>query len=462
MTEYDRAIHDAEGALGEALALSGLSWSECEDGFRRARLKGGLDAKIRSAEVPGSRLGGGDDPRAGAAKPFLEAGRRFGHALEAATASGARQNGIARAADALYRAVVALHAALRLAQWSREAPFRDIEQDAAHAIAYTYLTGAELADAREAVRLAGLYYELEGRLAAQYDAAERALDAYRNAAHQSARAEDFRNAARLAADEYALAAGKGEGARRVEARERQADYLLKAAEGADPEERSYLVWEAATVLFDVGNLIADQPLRRMESADMIRRGVDLVLAQPDTDIAVFIDDHTVSGRGVAIGAMRKAEGLYEAAGAFRNADALHYARRLFERRALPVSSPQFYLSVLLDLVWGYGTRPLRLLASGGVVLIVFAVIYAVALIAGAPSGLPAAVAVGRQALMASVRGFVSVPLLRWGEELGFGAGVLAPPGEYIGRVEGVFGVVLAAMALSMLGRWFRRNYVPRE
>lgn len=64
--------------------------------------------------------------------------------------------------------------------------------------------------------------------------------------------------------------------------------------------------------------------------------------------------------------------------------------------------------------------------------------------------------------MASVRGFVSVPLLKWGEELGFRAGMPAAPGEYVGRVEGVFGVVFAGMALSMLGRWYRRNYVPRE
>lgn len=462
MTDYDRAIGDAEGALGEALTLSGLSWSDCEDGFRRARLEGGLDAKIRLAEVPVSRLGGGDDPRAGAAKPFLEAGRRFGRALEAALGSGTRQDGLARAADALHRTVVASHAALRLSQWSREARFRDIEQDAAHAIAYSYLTWAALADAREAIGLAGSYYELEGRLAAEYGAVERGLDAYRNAAHQFARAEDFPTAARLAADEYELATRKGEGARRVEARARQADYLLKAAETADPEERSHLVWEAATVLFHAGNLIADEPLRRIEAADTIRRGVELALAQPDTDITVFVDNRAVSGGRVAIDAMRKAEELYEAAGAFRNADALHYAKRRFERRALPVSSPQFHLSVLLDLVWGYGTRPLRLLASGGAVLIVFAVIYAMALTVGAPAGLPTAATVCRQALMASVRGFVSVPLLKWGEELGFRAGMPAAPGEYVGRVEGVFGVVFAGMALSMLGRWYRRNYVPRE
>jgi hypothetical protein len=393
MNQHDEAIRKAEACLAEALRGAGFSWDDCVKAYAGLRLKGGLDAKIRAFEVQPWQMGGGDDPRADAASSFLESGRQFGVALEFSVLLGdSLLDALPRALEDLEKALVTLHTAMRVAGWSSRPSLRDIEVRAAHGVGYIYLTWGELfgpfmeqiypekgsidavgaglsaagemksgVTGRDSLRLAGLYFELEGCLAAKYGMKEQSLDTFANAAHQYARADDFQAAARVAEEASKLARELGVRQREERAYEMQSDFLLHAAEAtAKPEEKSHLATRAALALFSAGALLADEEMQKANAADLITKGAELIALLPEGNTTVVLNDSVVRVDPIVLDALRKAEGLYEEVGDFRRADSQHYLRRRYARRLTPIWHPLFWLSLLLDCVWGYGTRPLRL------------------------------------------------------------------------------------------------------
>ncbi|HEY2135903.1 MAG TPA: hypothetical protein VGH49_08430 [Xanthobacteraceae bacterium] len=467
MNSYDDETERAERLLAEALELIGSSWQDVNDVYYANRLKGDLDAKNAVLEVAPWQLGGGDDPRARGAEIFLEAGKHFAAALGKSLAPIVDPDALmGRAIDSFHKARVAFATAMRVAGWAGTDSLRDLEIRAAHHLAVLHLMWAETTRKPDENRNAALYFELESRLAAKYGRNESALDAFRAAAHYFERSDDLAAAGRVAGDEAAFAQEICVQKRRVEALEMQAHYLEGAAQAAKPEDKSYYVVGAALALFEAGMTMAEDENRKEQAAGLIRNGADLMVGRGPVLAIAVVDERLVNADAIVFNAMRKAEELYDEIGAVGKADDMHYLRRRFMRRFTPAWHPVFWLSLLLDLTTGYGTRPLRLLASCAIVVVGFAAIYVVASGAIGAASLAHAGSIAAAAgdgMVLSVRGLVSLLLLKKYDPFGIGGevqvgGFLA----YAVFCESVLGLALSAMALFMLGRWFRRNFVPRH
>jgi hypothetical protein len=73
------------------------------------------------------------------------------------------------------------------------------------------------------------------------------------------------------------------------------------------------------------------------------------------------------------------------------------------------------------------------------------------------------IAAGGKALVLSLRAFASIPMLEFDEFLALGPqSPVGTTGQYLFRIESALGAVLSSMALFMVGRWFRRNFMPHD
>jgi hypothetical protein len=492
---YHESILEAEELLRTALSTSNLSWKHCEEIYESERLKKDLDPKINMLELQVWQLGGADDQQAKAAHAFFDAGRRFSLAMEfSQVPAGSIDERISRGTEAFNKALVCLHVALRLAKKSGAPEFRQLEIDTAHAVAYAYLTWSEIFGALmrrvreddlsvasrtafsietigggttedEFTRTAGAYYELAGRFDLKGGRKEEAADAFSAAAHQYAKVSHGASAARVSEEESQLRRKLGDLSGAARALEKQAAYLT---DKATAEQRTHFAWDSAAADMRAGRLLAEDALRKVEAAGLIMKGAKLAASQPlnERGVTVYLEGSSASADTLILDSLRLAEDLYEEAGRFQDADFAHRLRRQYARTLYKRYSPVFLFSLLLDAVWGYGTKPGRLLATCLAVIAGFAVAYAALIPAHPVHGLPSdrfrvLMATAWDAVVTSVEAFALGWLVKWREVLGISLDVPTIRSiRYLSWLEAGLGFALLTMAAFVVIRWFRRNFIP--
>lgn len=272
-------------------------------------------------------------------------------------------------------------------------------------------------------------------------------------------AERFEESARAADKERASFQALSNTPRAGEALIMRAEMLFAATErGSDRRT------QAVGALLEAGRLLAKDESERPRAAETLldagRKAFDIL----ETNRGSYDPDL----QRTVVESLSEARTLYERMGEFEKADESHYLasrirRKRFRRSGrLGYLDPGFLLSLLLDISWGYGTRPRRLLPSASVVVLVFGALYLFVGDVRWGNGATGADYTTRAlaALVLSVTALLPAQLMERIATL-----KLLPPivvshvGEVLVFLESAVGLALMAMAAFSLTRWIKRRHL---
>ncbi len=441
----------AEAAMSEALRLSGLSPTTAEDLYKRLALGEGHEYEHRLSiwQIAPDQ----SKERTRATSLFMEAGRGF-----------VKRGKL----DVLDVALKCFHWSLWSSQHSKGKMFRKNESAAAHCIWEIYLTWMELSSLdenrwRELSNLAARYMELEGYIESEHGDQQEAARAYRSASLRYWYADRHEQAARSAAKESTILESLEDPKGAGQARATEARCLLAAAKQTPESDRSdFLRHARIRALCKSARLLArvDDIQEKRQAADTFIAGAKEALQQANWDEPEMVFD-----------SLEQAKKLYQSMGKFNKVDETYYLeatyrRGLYAKRRCGHFHPAYLLSLCLDVMWGYGIRPIRLLPVSTIVIIVFTIIY---LLRGDVNWEQVPVAMGSPmihyvpvCLTLSATSLIPAQLIEQVSNLhlfpviNVGAGSLI-----VVWIESLLGLGICTMAVSSIVRWFTRRFVAR-
>ena len=453
----------AEDALAHAIKIAGLSPHE----FDRLSLGSEIgDDYTYEYTVPPWRLYGPyrTDPKAPAAAHFLKSGEHWDAATDSTKA-------------------------LRCFHWGRWAAragkgdeYRRIEIRCTHMVAYVHLGRGEDISLSEAERISAKalfarYTELEGFLELTYGDPHRSAELYGNAAHRYYYTDEYKRLARAYLREAEILQSLGDRKGAVRALECRAGYLLMNDQ-ADLELRGQglaSMFRAAGLLFGVQGAdvnaaeIAREAARlALEESDLRQHAMDAFWPSekeralvPERALTMTIISETLNNARKAL----------ETAGEFREADQCHALLSRLRRQSCTAkwwthAHPIYLFSHLLDFVWGYGTRPLRIIPLFLVTTVMFALLY---LLAGDVQWNGEELANssnwGSRVTAALALSFSSIIPVHLVQQFSDSEVLSLPEVGTVSLVavwlESLIGSALLGMLAFWIGRWYRRQYLPK-
>jgi hypothetical protein len=356
-----------------------------------------------------------------------------------------------------------LHLAISFARQAPGRECREIELSAAHEVAYAYLTLAEMVggkQAEDARLVASRYFELQGFLQFQLGEYQKSASSYGTAVHRFRMSSRFEKAVHAAQRrvEALQPLGKSKGA--ADAQLELAEVMTGAAESG---KNLYLQKRAVEALIDAGRLFAELDAEKPSGAGLLmeagRRAVGILRADRKAEEPAF--------QRRVLRALGQSRLLYESMGDFDAEDQCHDLASRIRREGflqssrLRYASPNFLFSYLLAVVWGYGTRPWRLLPTAVVITLAFWGMYAMAgdlhWMGGSFAGLKT-MPYALTALVLSVKALLPTQLLEWMAKVAVLPQIgMGPVSKVLALIESALGLVLAAMAAFSVSRWIKRQ-----
>jgi len=314
---------------------------------------------------------------------------------------------------------------------------------------------------------AARYQELEGFLELEYGDARTAASLYRSAAHRYWFANEYKRVARAASKEADILESLSDYKGAARAFQIRAHNLLEENQ-TDAELRRQGL---ASILRSAGLLFRGER-EQVEGAEEALEAVQFALKEPKwrehaTWGGSFEEDPV--NMAIISKTVNRAREIFETTGRFAEADECHVLlsrlrRQNYAETWLRRAHPIHVFSRLLDFVWGYGTRPLRIVPILVGTIIAFAIFYWIAGdVRWAAQELEKAEMVQptlTAALALSLTSIVPVHLIqRMGD-------VAVLPTLDVGTVsliavwlESFLGSVLVGMLAFWVMRWYRRRYV---
>lgn len=445
----------------EALSLCGLPAESVRNLIERTRLRDrqnspdGLAINVWDFPTDASaELGGPQDSKAAAL--FLDAGRRFTDAYE-----------FLKNHSDFDHAMDCLHLAIYCAGRSAGPVAREIEQRAAHAIAYACLTLADVEPndpgARTANEDAARYFELEGFLMLRQGNREGSASAYGNAAYRYRMASRLKEAAQAVIRQQEALPSLAKTGRVAEAKLERAEALFVDARGVSAAST-----EAVDALIEAGRNFAEEDSEKLRGADVLLgagvKGLELLRSNRAQAMPEF--------QRTLLGALGQAQKLYEGAGDFEKADQCRRLTGQTRREGflgsskLGHASPSFLFSSLLDLIWGYGTRPWRLVPTAAFIIGVFWIIYTTAgdlQWNGGPSAGGGRMPYLLTSLILSIKALLPTQLMEWIARITVLPEIkMGAVSKVFAAVESALGLLLATMAGFSVTRWIKRQLPPDQ
>ena len=472
---------EAKRMLADAFRLSGLSPGVAEDLYGRFQV--GNDYSYEYEVPPWQSTTQKFDDRSRASIIFLEAGKRF-------------------------RRLWNLEQALRCFHWARWSAwlsegeeFRKNEISAVHWIAEIYLILSERSingqtysevfineeQNREANELAARYQELEGHLELKNGDPKKAATAYESASFRYKVAKNFVRSARAAKKEADIRQSLQDVKGAAEALAEEGEAFLKAAQ-VEPEWREDRVY----ALFESGLLLAKDDEQRGRAADILLKAAKEALQIPEwhqleqaKELAKKMEVMTDFGssrkvkkrfrvrmtiglpqRGIVVYSLTYSSRLYESIGEFTKEDECHYILNQYRRKQYAMGklrylNPLYLFSLILDVLWGYGTRPFRLVPVSLTVMVAFAILYLVCGDVNWSGKLIPRYNSITACLTLSVTSFAPAQLIdRLTKLYCLPVINVGPISLLFVWIESLLGLAIFSMMIFSISRWFKRRFVP--